>query len=503
MAVETELKLRFAPEQLVRLKRHALLKTGQSGRSVNRRLYNVYYDTPKLDLHHAAMALRLRRVNGRWLQTLKGGGEVQGGLHSRNEWEIPVSGEALEFPASPEWDVHLPRSLRKKLHPVFITDFLRTSRVLDWRGARIELCFDQGEIRTEQRSMTICELELELKSGESSHLFELALAIVDIVPCELEVVNKAEYGFRLLEGGGDRPVRGAVPDVVVSETLPQMLQRLIWSCLSHLQGNLRGAMSSDDAEYLHQMRVALRRLRVVLRMAARCHADERLSALSGDIAALCIALGRIREWDVFITETLEPMRTRMPGHSGLQALLAISEQRRTACYDALRSEGQARELQRIILRLALWMNGPYWLACDESAPQVRDFATSQLRKLSRRFNRAAAHVVSSEADQLHALRICAKKLRYSAEFFSGLYGRRKPKAFLSALSLVQDVLGQINDVMVAHRLLDELATEPDLTGHQEAVALAKGWIAHGLSHQLVTLQKKVRRFEEQGEFWQE
>lgn len=503
MAVETELKLRIAPEHLARLKRHALLKAGQVGRSVTRRLYNVYYDTPKLALHHAAMALRLRRVGGQWLQTLKGGGEVQGGLHSRNEWEIPVSGEALEFPSSAEWDSHLSHSLRKKLHPVFITDFSRTSRMLDWRGSSIEVCMDQGEIRTEQRSLPICELELELKSGESRHLFELALAILDVVPCELEVVNKAEYGFRLLEGRIDSPVKGAAPEILANEALPAMLQRLIWSCLSHLQNNLRGAMISDDAEYLHQMRVALRRLRVVLRMAARFRADEQLSVLNDEVAALCIALGRIRELDVFIAETLEPMRARMPGHAGLQALLSVSEQRRTACYDALRNEARARDLQRLILRLALWMNGPYWMERDDGAPEAQAFATSLLRKLSRRFTRAAAHVASFEAAQLHALRICAKKLRYSAEFFAGLYGKGKPRDFLAALNEVQEVLGQINDVAVAHHLLDELAAVPELSSHQEAIALAKGWIAHGLSRLLAVLHKTVRRFEEQEKFWKE
>ncbi|HEX5364679.1 MAG TPA: CHAD domain-containing protein [Gallionella sp.] len=504
MAVETELKLRISPEQFARLKRHALLKTNQTGRSVTHRLYNVYYDTPKLNLHQSAMALRLRRVGGQWLQTLKGGGDVKAGLHSRNEWEVAVSGEALDFssPETKELSSHLPARWRKKLRPVFVTDFSRTTRVLDWQGACIELCFDQGEISTEQHSLPICELELELKSGESGRLFELALAILEVVPCELEVVNKAEYGFRLLEGYTERPVKGAAPDISASDGLPEMLQKLIWSCLLHLQSNLRGAMSSDDGEYLHQMRVALRRLRVVLRMAERFRADAQLTALSGAVAALCVALGRIREWDVFIAETLQPMRARMPGHADLQALLALSEQRQTACYEALRGETQARELQRLILRLALWMNGSYWMAGDEVMPQARDFATRQLRKRFRRLASSAEHLDEFDAGRLHALRICAKKLRYSAEFFASLYGKRKPGAFLAALGEVQDVLGQINDVAVAHRLLDDLAAAPELSRHQEAIALAKGWIAHGLAHQLGMLHKTVRRFNEQAVFWE-
>ena len=125
---------------------------------------------------------------------------------------------------------------------------------------------------TEQYGMPVCELELELKSGEPQQLFELALAILEIVPFELELVSKAELGYRLLTGyadqSGQRHGAGNWPTGNwTRDALADVLQRLIWSCLLHLQSNLRGAMESDDAEYLHQMRVALRRLRVALRMA--------------------------------------------------------------------------------------------------------------------------------------------------------------------------------------------------------------------------------------------
>lgn len=507
MAVETELKLRIAPEQLARLKRHALLKAHQATRPVTRCLYNIYFDTPKLDLHKAEMALRLRRAGRQWLQTLKGGGSVKSGLHQRNEWEVPVSGAELDFslPDMEAWDEHLPPSLRKKLQPVFITDFSRSSRMLLWQDAQIELCMDQGEVRTEQHSTPICELELELKSGEPGRLFELALAILDIVPFELEAVSKAEQGFRLLSGYAGHPVKSVVSGIAGNDTLADVLQTLIWSCLQHLQSNLHGAMSSDDAEYLHQMRVALRRLRVVLRMAGKLRADEQLAALSQDAAALGAALGRIREWDVFIAGTAQPMCMRMAGHAGLQALLAVSERQRDACYAALRSETQARELQRLLLRFAIWMNGAYWqmpMQAGEAVPQAHEFAMRRLQKLAKRFARSVQQLNGLDAGRLHALRITAKKLRYSAEFFAVLYDKHKARSFLNALSEVQEVLGQINDVAVAHRLLDELAAIADLSAHQEAVVLARGWIAHDLSQQFVSLRKTIRRFEKQPEFWE-
>lgn len=507
MAVETELKLRIAPEQLAKLRRHALLKAHSVARPVTRRLYNIYYDTPKLELHQSEMALRLRHAGRQWLQTLKGGGSVQAGLHQRNEWEVPVNRAALDFSATQEveWDEHLRPSLRKRLQPVFVTDFSRTSRMLLWQGAQIELCMDQGVISTEQRSTPVCELELELKSGEPRQLFELALAILEIVPFELEAVSKAEQGYRLLSGFAENPVKGVAPVFAKSDTLADVLKALIWSCLQHFQGNLSGAMGSDDDEYLHQMRVALRRLRVVLRMAEKGRADKQLAGLYKDVSDLCVELGHIREWDVFIAQTVQPMCARMAGHAGLQALLADCERQRAGCYAALRSEAQARELQRLLLRFAIWMNGAYWRQTGwpqaETAQQVQDFATRRLRKLAKRVAQSGQQLDTADAARLHALRIIAKKLRYSAEFFAALYDKQKAESYLAALSVVQEVLGQINDVAVAHRLLDGLAADAALAGHQEAVVLTRGWIAHELSGQLIALRKSMQNFNKQPVFW--
>jgi len=507
MATETELKMRIAPQQLARLKRHALLKQHQTSRTTTRRLYNIYFDTPKLELHDSAMALRLRRSGRQWLQTLKGGGSVRAGLHERNEWEVPVQGAALDFSLLSEkgeeqvanWDELLPASLRRKLHPVFITDFSRSSRMLLWQGAHIELCMDQGILSTEQLSTSFCEIELELKSGLRQQLFTLALAILDIVPFELELISKAEQGYRLLSGYEEHPVKAATVNISRKDTFAVILQSLLWSCLLHFQSNLRRAIAGDEAEYLHQMRVALRRLRVVLRMLETLKADQELSVLNREVAALCVALGHIREWDVFIAQTLRPVCMRMSRHAGLKVLLKASERQRDACHVAIHSEQKALEMQRLILRFAIWMHGPYWQQLD--LPGAYEFAGGRLQKLAKRFTRAGDHLDTLDAPHLHALRIIAKKLRYSAEFFSGLYDRKKAGSYMTALSDVQEVLGQINDIAVAHRLLNELSMEPDVSTHQEAVVLVRGWIAHDLSGQFIALRKVMQRFSAKPIFW--
>lgn len=503
MSMETELKLRITPEHLARLRRHPLFMAHQISAPVTRHLHNIYYDTPKLELHGKEMALRLRRAGGRWLQTLKGGGSVRAGLHQRNEWETPVALARLDFSVLPASVLKacLPPRLRKKLKSVFVTDFYRTSRLLEWRGAQIEVCMDHGVVKTAQHSTTICEVELELKSGAALQLYELALALLEIVPLELETVSKAELGFRLLCGYVEQPSKGDVPKFRNKDSLSEVLQTLIWSCLLHFQSNLHGAMTSDDAEYLHQMRVALRRLRVVLRMAEKSRPDAQLAVLRGEFATLGGALGRMREWDVFIAGVAEPLCALHAGDDGLQMLLKLSKRQRAGHYATLQSDTPRRELQRLMLRLAIWMNGTYWQQAEQGAPQTRAFARRYLQRLAKRYQQTAQQLDATDNGQLHNLRIRVKKLRYSAECYTSLYGKKDVDNYLSALAEIQEILGEINDVAVARRLLDELAKTPDLSGHPQAVMLARDRIDRNNSLNIKLLRKNSRGFIKNQAFW--
>lgn len=498
MPVETELKLRIAPGQLAKLKRHALLKSLQLARPTTRRLYNVYFDTPKLELHHAEMALRLRRSGGQWLQTLKGGGSVQGGLHQRNEWEMPVSGPALDFslPQVDEWKTLLPKHLRKKLQPAFVTDFSRSSRILLWQGAQIELCIDHGEVSTAHLSSPICELELELKSGEPQQLFGLALAILEIVPFELESISKAEQGFRLLSGYVEQPVK-ALPLVLDRhDDLNKALPALLWAAVQHLQNNLRGVREGNDAEYLHQMRVALRRLRVLLHLAESIVADVQLAAFRQEIASLGTSLGKIREWDVFIAQIVRPMCARMPQDRSLQKLLLLSQQQRDVCYSALRNDAQMRKVQRLLLRFGIWMHGSYWQQHELVGLNSRDFAATYLSKLAKNFAQTEAQLNLLDTRKLHDLRIACKKLRYGAEFFASLFAGHQSSKFLTGLSEIQDILGQINDDAVVNRLLGKLHVP------QDTVVLVKGWVEHDMSQQLILFQNALGKFNRLQSYWE-
>ncbi|MBI1175262.1 MAG: CHAD domain-containing protein [Sideroxydans sp.] len=496
MAVETELKLFIAPEHLDRLKRHPLLKTLGVARAATQRLYSVYYDTPQLTLHDKAMALRLRRVGKQWLQTLKGGGGVQAGLHRRNEWEVPVAGEVLDCDALKACGGKLPKGVRKQLQPVFVTDFSRNVRLLHFEGAEIELCLDRGEIRAGKAMREVSELELELKSGEPQQLFRLALMLLEIVPLEVEHTSKAEYGYRLFSAAQPAVRKATFPHLDTSQDIATALQDMIGACLLHVQANVPGAILHLDEEFLHQVRVGLRRLRVVLAMAETFRADAELSALHEQVAELCVEFGRLREWDVFVTQTLEQMRARLPDHAGLCAVLEASGKQRAQHHAAVVRRFRSPDYQRLLLRFGAWLYGDYWRAPVAGAGLgLQDFAVRMLEQRSKQVGKRGKHLAVIEAGRLHQLRIACKKLRYSAEMFGSLFAGGKVKSYVALLADLQDILGLLNDIAVAHRLLDAMEKQ------HETLALIRGWLEHERAVQMARLDVAWDCFCRAKKFW--
>src|SRR5262249_36322855 len=146
MPSEIELKLSIAPEHVAALSRAAVLKNASRGRAVTRSLYSIYYDTPEFALREQGAALRLRRIGSHWIQTLKTAGRVEAGLHQRDELETPVPAQILNYTALAQSNavpLLADTDLPLKLRPIFVTDFKRTTRLLQLvAGTQIEFCLD-------------------------------------------------------------------------------------------------------------------------------------------------------------------------------------------------------------------------------------------------------------------------------------------------------------------------------------------------------------------------
>ncbi|MDP2056767.1 MAG: CYTH and CHAD domain-containing protein, partial [Thiobacillus sp.] len=299
--VEIELKLSLPPQQV-----EAFLKRMARRRSapVQQELITRYFDTPEFALSAQGVALRVRRVGRRWLQTLKTEGERCGGLSQRAEYEMAIARGTPDWTRFPAEALALvPEVLRAQLVPVFETHFRRTAWLLKGKGsAQIEVALDVGEVRAGERSQPICEIELELKAGQPDALFALALDWAQQLDCVPLDISKAERGVRLAHGEGAAPVKSAPVALSSDMSVEDGFAAICQACLAQFQANFPGVLASDDIEYVHQARVALRRLRAALRLYRRvCGLPDEL--MDG-LRTLAAALGPARDWDVLCAETL-------------------------------------------------------------------------------------------------------------------------------------------------------------------------------------------------------
>ncbi|WP_419832889.1 inorganic triphosphatase [Endozoicomonas atrinae] len=201
MSQETELKLSVPADQIEQLKSHPCWQEHAVQPSETLHLGNTYFDTPDLRLNQAKVALRIREVNGQFIQTLKTKGESINGLTRRGEWEWSLNSNELNGQVlSPVWPPELSDISVEQLKPLFTTDFYRTRWLLAWQSpfARVEAALDQGTVKSGNASSPICELELEMIEGDESALMAIASALQHFFELRPSDQSKAEKGFKLI-----------------------------------------------------------------------------------------------------------------------------------------------------------------------------------------------------------------------------------------------------------------------------------------------------------------
>jgi inorganic triphosphatase YgiF len=487
MSTETELKLRISPEHMTMLRRHALLKQHATSRLTTRNLHNVYFDTPELDLRSSRMALRLRRTGNSWVQTLKGGGSAHGGLHVRNEWETAVPDKRLNVEELVAVGAPgLKRELMDRLQPIFTTDFERTICNVVYERSEIELAMDVGEITSGIARCPISEVELELKSGDPAALFKLALALIEIVPLAVEVTSKAEHGYLLYTRSAPRAVKAADVSFDEGADISSALRTLIWSCLHQLTANIDGAIAQVDDEFLHQLRVGMRRLRVVLSMALTRQDSEELASSLDQISALSVDLGRLREWDVFIRQISEPLAQHL-AEQEIDAFMDVVEQHRATYRRSVRQSLQSLDLEKVLLRLGAWTHGDAWRYMTGSQ-SLRGYVETVLTERLHKVLKRGRGIAIATPEELHRLRIACKKLRYSLELFQPVLNTNEAERQLKYLNRLQDSLGYLNDIAVGYTLLDELDREsPKQSIYRIYTLMLRSWFKQERQKEIANL----------------
>lgn len=206
MARELEIKLSMAQPELDRALAWLLGQPDTVQRDTLQ-LANTYYDTPQGDLNRQNIALRIRRVGDKYIQTLKTRGEFVNGALQRQEWEWPLMGTGLQVGLIADTPVAHGVDLAE-LQPVFETNFERRVVMIGQGKNLIEVAIDSGEIIAGGQSCPLHEVEFELKAGDASSLLTWARRLADEVPVLLNVISKAEQGYYLagMSSPGPDPV---------------------------------------------------------------------------------------------------------------------------------------------------------------------------------------------------------------------------------------------------------------------------------------------------------
>lgn len=487
--MEIELKLALPPQQA-----GAFLKRMARRRSVplQQDLVTRYFDTPDFALSAQGVALRVRRtlkgtsLGRRWLQTLKTEGERQGGLSRRVEFEMPVSRGVPDWNRFPPAALaYVPDALREHIVPVFETRFHRTAWLLKGRGgAQIEVALDVGEVVSGEHSQPICEIELELKSGQPDALFALALEWAAAFDCLPFDVSKAERGVRLAHGVEAAPVKSVPLALDDGMGVEEGFAAIVQACLAQFQANLPGVLASGDIEYVHQARVALRRLRAALRLfrdACGLPPD-----LLDSLRALAAALGPARDWDVLCSETLPAIAPHYPDAESWQRGMQALEARRIAVRTAMRDALTQARPGAWLLTMQRWLLQHGW-RLGQAVPAAQRFVQlapldawvrRALQKGHRPIVRGARDFGKLAPVQRHALRIAIKRQRYAAEFFQSMFEgrpkgcRQRQARYLTVLRDAQGSLGRANDAHVASGLLAAADVDAGPMG-----CFALGWLA--------------------------
>ncbi|MDP1527453.1 MAG: CHAD domain-containing protein [Rhodocyclaceae bacterium] len=487
MSQEIELKLALPEAEHHNFLRHPLLR--KATRRESYQLVNLYYDTPELALRKHGVALRLRAQGKVWLQTVKCAGQAAGGISARPEWETPYAGHfdfsAVDDLAVRDW-LDRPK-LRSRIAPIFETNFMRMAWILaPAAGTELMLVLDRGWIAAGGRREAISEIEIELLHGDAAQLFSVARTLAVRVPVAPAARSKADRGYRLFKQVPMTPVKAAPLALAAADDPVVAFSRIALSCLDHLQQNHVGAVSVEDPEYIHQMRVATRRLRAALRLFAPLLPADFATPMVAALRDMMAVLGQARDLDVLLAEIAEPVLHALPDEPRLAALIGIITdrrfERRRAAVDFLRSPRYGL----VTLETLADLHGhAEKVGVGEAAPetaaqmqQLGEFATDRLQRLRKKVLKLARAARIDDPPSLHALRIGIKRLRYALEFFSPLASPIAMRRILGHLATLQETLGQINDLANAGELLMDCAGKD--APLREAVTLIGGW--HGPRH---------------------
>lgn len=507
---EVEVKFRADQAALKRLLASPVMR--DAALSSPKNLVSVYFDTAERHLHAQGIALRVRKT-GRAapVLTLKWSGPSASGPFSRGEVEAPCP-EGM--PEVQLLGADIARRVSDAagnlpLAPVFETRVKRRTTMLHHGHSRLELAIDDGSIIADDARVPLAEVEIELKSGNPHDLLACAALLSRDAALQLDFETKSARGHRLASGGLPRPQKAARLDLPQAVTFDDLLAAVLSNALEHFTGNWASLRETEAPESIHQLRVALRRMRSALGVFKRVIKLPELEDIRQEAKRIASALGPARACDAFRQNALGgPFQSNPQLLKGATALLEAVEAQRTEGYAAARLLMEDAATTQFVLAVQSFILRRAWrtaLAAEDLGlltSEGRVFGAAVLYRLLRRAVKRGRHLRTMTDEERHELRIILKNLRYSAEFFGSLFEDGKTlRTFLKLVAKLQEDLGAHNDAATAHSFINGLGLPPD-GDTQFASGFVLGWYRHATAMADRHLTETWKSFKKADVFWE-
>jgi CHAD domain-containing protein len=318
-------------------------------------------------------------------------------------------------------------------------------------------------------------------------------------------------GYSLVADEQPSVVRAQEVAIDPDASIGAAFQALARAGFVHLCGNEDAVLRSGNPEAVHQMRVAVRRLRALLAAFHTALDRDATQFLRGELGWLQRQLGPARDWDVFLHGTLGPLAEGLRQEESLADLRRAVEEARHQAYVVARETLRDRRYTRLLLRFQLWLDSTHWDDKESATPlsgSVSSFAAKILDKRHRKLTKLADRHAELSEDELHEVRLRAKKLRYAAEFFRPLHPAKNTKKFIRTLIEIQDTLGSLHDAVVGRELLNVLKSPAAGNGHgaqspalERAAGVAAGFQAARIADDIRRFGEVWPRFSKLKKFW--
>ena len=374
------------------------------------------------------------------------------------------------------------------LAPRFQTAFERTTWIVRRRDrSEVEIALDIGWIIADGRTFPLCELELELRAGPPSALFEVAGRIAqDFAVLPLNV-SKAERGHALADGSQDQPRRAKPGGAAKKLTLPELARLVLRENFGQFSANLEQLRHVSAPELAHQARVGWRRFRSALRL-FRPVTGGAVPPSWQPLRALLMALGALRDLDVARTQTLPPLAHGFAAGSPTRAkrwdtMMTTLDEQAGKRLEAVRAALADPAVGSCLLATTEWLelapmgsvsqNLPGAPDDRASTPAAKRWSASRLARLHRRM--AAAAQEGADPEHQHQARILAKRLRYGVEELRSLLPKRKAERWHELASSVQSSIGTERDLAQALELVTSLPLDTGVADYLLGVASHASW----------------------------